>query len=214
MSVISRGQQPFNDKAHGHGLMLKICEGLRPGFSNNTPKFYIELAYKCMDADPDNRPTAEEILKTIAFWKDIEDVEDILESNKPNYSKEQLDELRMMREIFDKMDHIEYDLSTISVTIHPDAVYTNRILKSTNPPQPINSRKVTIISNNNGNYLIYLIQTSSSSLLYFFTIISSSSLAKVTSITNITIFFTLNLNFFLYLNINININYIYINIFF
>ena len=72
MTVISTGQQPFNDKAHGHGLMLKICEGLRPAFSNNTPKIYIELAYKCMDADPDNRPTAEEILKVIAFWKDIE----------------------------------------------------------------------------------------------------------------------------------------------
>src|SRR6185369_2133112 len=60
MTVISTGKQPFNDKAHGHGLMLKICEGLRPAFSNNTPKFYIELAYKCMDSDPDNRPTADE----------------------------------------------------------------------------------------------------------------------------------------------------------
>ena len=158
MSVISTGQQPFNDKAHGHGLMLKICEGLRPAFSNNTPKIYIELAYKCMDADPDNRPTAEEILKIIDFWKDIENTEEILESNKPNYSKEQLDELRMMEEIFDKMDHIEYDPSTIPVTKHPDAVYTSRILKSTNLPQPRNSNKVTIISNNYGNYLTYLIQ--------------------------------------------------------
>src|SRR5947208_8751732 len=158
MSVISTGQQPFNDKAHGHGLMLKICEGLRPAFSNNTPKFYIELAYKCMYADPDNRPTAEEILKIMDFWKDIEDVEDILESNKHNYSKEQLDELIIMEEIFDKMDHIEYDPSTISVTMHPNAVYTSRILKSTNLPQARNSNKVTIISNNYGNYLIYLIQ--------------------------------------------------------
>src|SRR5437868_9116090 len=107
MSVISTGQQPFNDNAHGHGLMLKICEGLRPSFSNNTPKIYIELAYKCMDADPDNRPTAEEILKTIAFWKDIFDIEGILESNEPSYSKEQLDELRMIRKFFDKMDDIE-----------------------------------------------------------------------------------------------------------
>ena len=74
MSVISTGQQPFNDKVHGHGLMLKICEGLRPGFSNNTPKIYIELAYKCMDADPDNHPTAKEILKTITFWKDIQNI--------------------------------------------------------------------------------------------------------------------------------------------
>ena len=161
MSVISTGQQPFNDKAHGHGLMLKICEGLRPGFSNNTPKIYIELAYKCMDADPDNRPTAEEILKTIAFWKDIQNIKYILESNEPNYSKEQLDELRMMEEIFDKMDHIEYDPSTIPVTMHSNAVYTSRILKlkSTNLPQPRNSNKVTIISSNHGNYLIYFITT-------------------------------------------------------
>src|SRR5437588_9348056 len=102
MSVISIGQQPFNDKAHGYDLMLKICEGIRPAFSNNTPKIYIELAYKCMDADPDNRPTAEEILKIIDFWKDAEDIEKILESNKPNYSKEQLDELRMMEGIFNQ----------------------------------------------------------------------------------------------------------------
>src|SRR5207247_6228703 len=135
MSEISTGQQPFNDKAHGHGLMLKICEGLRPAFSNNTPKFYIELAYKCMDADPDNRPTAEEVLKTIAFWKDIKDIEEILKSNKPNYSKEQLDELEKIRENFDKMDDIEYDPSTIPGTVHPNAVYTSRILKFTNLPQ-------------------------------------------------------------------------------
>ena len=110
MSEISTGQQPFRNLPHDLNLASKICEGLRPAFSNNTPKFYIELAYKCMDADPDNRPTAEEILKTIAFWKDAENIENILKSNKPNYSKEQLDELRMIREIFDKMDNIEYDL--------------------------------------------------------------------------------------------------------
>ena len=159
MSVISTGQQPFNDKAHGHGLMLKICEGLRPAFSNNTPKFYIELAYKCMDADPDNRPTADEILKTIAFWNDIGNIEDIKEGDiEHDYSKEQLDELIMMEKIFDRMDYIRYDPSTILVTKHPDAVYTSRILKSTNLPQSRNSNKVTIIGSTHGNYLIYLIQ--------------------------------------------------------
>src|SRR6185369_6352092 len=152
----STGQQPFNDKAHDHGLMLKICEGLRPAFSNNTPRFYIELAYKCMDADPDNRPTADEILETVTFWKDTYVIEDIEGGHiEHDYSKEQLDELRMMEEIFVQMDDIEYDPSTSPVTIHPGAIYTSRILKSTNFPQPINSNKVTIISNNNGNYLIY-----------------------------------------------------------
>ena len=57
MSVISTGQQPFYNIAHDRDLAFKICEGVRPGFSINTPKFYIELAYKCMDANPDNRPS-------------------------------------------------------------------------------------------------------------------------------------------------------------
>src|SRR6185369_15326602 len=88
MSVISTGQQPFNDKAHDRDLMLEVCKGLRPAFSNNTPKIYIELAYKCMDADPDNRPTANEILKTIAFWNDIGDIEDIKKGHiKRDYSE-------------------------------------------------------------------------------------------------------------------------------
>src|SRR5205823_7438303 len=156
--VISTGQQPFRNLPHDLNLAFKICEGLRPAFSINTPDFYIKLAYKCMDADPDNRPTAEEVLKTIDFWKDIENIEEILKSNEPKYSKEQLDELRKLRENFVKMDDIEYDPSTIPGTIHPNAVYTSRILKFTNLPQSRNSNKVTIISNNNGNYLIYLIQ--------------------------------------------------------
>src|SRR5437764_1448467 len=158
MSVISTGQQPFNDIAHDTGLALKIYGGERPAFSINTPDFYIKLAYKCMDADPDKRPTAEEILKTIAFWKDIEDIEDILKLNKPNYSKKRLNELKMLRETFNKMDDIEYDPSTFPVTMHPNAVYTSRILKFTNLSQPINSDKVTIINNNHGNHLVYLIQ--------------------------------------------------------
>ena len=41
----------------------------------------------------------------------------------------------MMREIFDKMDHIEYDPSKIPGTVHPSAFYTSRILKSTNLSQ-------------------------------------------------------------------------------
>ena len=68
MSVVSTGQQPFNNLAHDEYLAMNICKGVRPGFSNNTPKFYIELAFKCMDANPDKRPTAKEIHKIIKIW--------------------------------------------------------------------------------------------------------------------------------------------------
>src|SRR5688572_18868552 len=137
MTVVSTGQQPFNNLAHDEYLAMKICEGVRPGFSNNTPKFYIELAYRCMDANPDKCPTAKEIYKIIDFWYDI------LGGDLGDES---------IKKEFDKMDEIKFDPSTITAKIHPNAVYTSRLLKFTSLPQPVNSNKVTIIGNKNGNY--------------------------------------------------------------
>ena len=152
MSETSTHQQPFKDQPHDLDLAFKICGGLRPSFSDNTPECYIKLAYKCTDADPEKRPTADEILKIIAFWKDAIDKG---QSNWPNYSEEQLDELEKMKKIFEEANKKPFNPSTITATVHPNAVYTSRLLNFTNLPQPVNSNKVTIISNNNGNYLIY-----------------------------------------------------------
>jgi serine/threonine protein kinase len=152
MSETSTHQQPFKDQPHDIDLAFKICGGLRPSFSDNTPECYIKLAYKCTDADPEKRPTADEILKIIAFWKDAIEED---QSNWPNYSEEQLDELEEIRKIFEEANKKPFNPSTIMATIHPNAIYTSRLLNFTNLPQPVNSNKVTIISNNNGNYLIY-----------------------------------------------------------
>ncbi|CAJ0838831.1 14152_t:CDS:2, partial [Entrophospora sp. SA101] len=81
---------PFGDQPHDIDLAFKICGGLRPSFSDNTPKCYIELAYKCTDADPEKRPTANEILEAIAFWKDAISMES-LKLSKYSYSEEQID---------------------------------------------------------------------------------------------------------------------------
>jgi serine/threonine protein kinase len=151
MSETSTCQQPFKDQPHDLDLAFKICGGLRPSFSDNTPECYIKLAYRCMDADPEKRPTADEILKILAFWKDAIDK---YQSNWPNYSEEQLYELKEMRKIFDEADKKPFNPSTITATVHPNAVYTSRLLNFTNLPQPVNSNTVTIISNNDGNYLI------------------------------------------------------------
>src|SRR5207247_7115913 len=96
MSVVSTGQQPFYNIAHDTNLAFKICEGVRPAFSINTPKFYIELAYKCMDANPDKRPTAEELGEIIEFWRNSFD-----------------NESKLIKEEFEEMDEIKFDPSTI-----------------------------------------------------------------------------------------------------
>ena len=62
-----------------------------------------------------------------------------------------------MGNFFDEMDDIKYHSSTITPTIHPGAVYTSRLLRFTDLPQPLNSNKVTIINNNHGNYLIFIV---------------------------------------------------------
>ena len=76
-------------------------------------------------------------IKIIDIWYDI--LKDKLEDES-------------IRKEFDEMDEIEFDPSTIAAAIHPNAVYTSRLLEFPNLPQPVNSNKVTIIGNNYGNY--------------------------------------------------------------
>ncbi|GBC21815.2 kinase-like domain-containing protein [Rhizophagus irregularis DAOM 181602=DAOM 197198] len=47
---------------------LDICNGLRPEFGKGTPEVYKTLAYKCMNANPDQRPTASELYNILHFW--------------------------------------------------------------------------------------------------------------------------------------------------
>jgi len=64
---IFAGRPPFDDIAHGPGLILKICEGLRPPLLSKMPADYIQMMQKCWDVDPSKRPTIGELRK---FAKD------------------------------------------------------------------------------------------------------------------------------------------------
>ena len=94
MSLVSTGKQPFYNIAHDANLAFKICEGVRPAFSINTPKFYIKLAYECMDANLDKHPTAEGIEKVIRIWWHalFSTMDDL--KNFYKYSYEEIDELK------------------------------------------------------------------------------------------------------------------------
>ena len=102
-----------------------------------------------MDADPYKRPTAEEVYETIKYWHLS------LNDYYLNKSQEQINEMKSTKKIFLEMDEIKFDPSTITATLHPEAVYTSRLLKFTDLPQPVNSNNVIIISNYNGNYQKY-----------------------------------------------------------
>src|SRR6266487_4709736 len=61
MAELSSGKPPFYKRKHDASLALKICNGLRPEFGKGTPEIYKKLAYRCMDANPNQRPTANEL---------------------------------------------------------------------------------------------------------------------------------------------------------
>jgi len=68
MAELSSGKPPFYDKKHDWSLSLAICNGLRPEFGKGTPEFYKKLACRCTNANPDQRPTIEELKEILEFW--------------------------------------------------------------------------------------------------------------------------------------------------
>src|ERR1043165_1377216 len=59
---------PFHNQPHHDYLLAEdICRGLRPAIRTETPDSLKELIEKCWDANPENRPTAEEIFSTLLY---------------------------------------------------------------------------------------------------------------------------------------------------
>src|SRR5438132_7052930 len=62
MWEFTTGRKPFHDRSHNHILISDILKGERPQITDDTPEFYAELMKRCWDHNPENRPTAKEIL--------------------------------------------------------------------------------------------------------------------------------------------------------
>jgi serine/threonine protein kinase len=114
---------PFNNLPHDYYLALDICRGLRPDIKVETPDSLKELIKKCWDANPENRPTSREILYTLSDnlgeYKNIPLIRLSYNFNEPT-------------NITDLLLKIQLD------EIHPQAIYTSRLLNLQNLPEPIN----------------------------------------------------------------------------
>ena len=71
MWEMTSGVLAFNDTAHDHHLILKICQGLRPEIIEGTEPEYSELMKKCWSLNPDERPTAEELVERFKDMRSI-----------------------------------------------------------------------------------------------------------------------------------------------
>jgi serine/threonine protein kinase len=154
MTELSSGKPPFYNKKHDLSLALAICNGLRPEFGKGTPEFYKKLAYKCMNANSNERPTAEELYDIFYFWRSY-----IMgynsEKEKFGYKGKEI------KVIFEEADKEIPNIST-SYKKNPDAIYTSRLLTFNNLTKPVNSPLITSYLNNekNNEGIIFLIKYS------------------------------------------------------
>ncbi|POG61261.1 kinase-like domain-containing protein [Rhizophagus irregularis DAOM 181602=DAOM 197198] len=141
MAELSSGRPPFHNNKHDFNLSLAICNGLRPEFGKGTPEFYKKLAYKCMNANPNERPTAEELKYIFDFWiVSIEDRNNGIE--KFGYKGKEI------KAAFEEADKEIPNISP-SYEKNSDAVYTSRAFTFSNLlPKPVNSSIITSYVNN------------------------------------------------------------------
>jgi serine/threonine protein kinase len=107
MWELASGEPPFNDRNHNASLMLNICDGKRPPIFEEMPEFWVHLMKQCWDGNPAKRPTAQEVMSTVAgseFYK---------ESMRGAFVKYTGEEAQPMESVS-----------------HPGSVYTSRFIPS------------------------------------------------------------------------------------
>jgi serine/threonine protein kinase len=135
MTELSSGKPPFYKKKHDISLVLEICNGIRPEFGKGTPEIYKKLAYRCMNANPDQRPTTSELYGIVSFWYDS--------YNKSYFQEEKFGyKGKEIRAMFEEADKEIPNIST-SYEKNPDAIYTSRVFTFSNLPKSVNSSIIT-----------------------------------------------------------------------
>ncbi|KAG9300670.1 hypothetical protein G9A89_023468 [Geosiphon pyriformis] len=112
---LSIGKSPFHDCPHDEILIMAILNGQRPNITSPLiPPSIGKLIKKCWDANPKNRPTARELTGKFMELLDL-------------YNN------HIFRLIYFGKSNIltkiaKNDSTTTKIAIHPEAVYTSRLL--------------------------------------------------------------------------------------
>src|SRR2546423_144848 len=129
-------ETPYNNIPHDHILAVKICEGLRPKISEDTPKLFADLIMKCWDAKSDNRPTAKELHQILYKWW-------YYKNDRDSEIYFQIKECEKIRE--NKLKNNPSENKSKNVQTHPQAIYTSRLFNFKNLPEPVNSSDLSCL---------------------------------------------------------------------
>ena len=109
---------------------MKICLGFRPRFNIKVPQLFVHLIKRCLDANPLNRPTAEEIFGILLPWGF--DFDNQIELKKQIKEAEEINNLSTS-------NTTHSNSLALSYKTHSEAIYISRLLNFNNLPEPKNS---------------------------------------------------------------------------
>ncbi|RIB15644.1 kinase-like domain-containing protein, partial [Gigaspora rosea] len=120
MTEVFTGYPPYHDIPHDFSLATQICLGHRPEIRCKVPQSLLDLMNKCLDAEPQSRPTAKTLFDMIKqFDRDLND-------NKTELYK-QLEEIKNSDKNFSIHDQANQTKST------------RRFLNFQKLPKPVNA---------------------------------------------------------------------------
>jgi serine/threonine protein kinase len=138
MAEVTTGKPPYSNIPHDVSLALAICNGLRPRVARGTPQCYIDLANQCLDANPEKRPSAKAILRTIRNWRHYKESSCLKE-----LISGKLAPIDMFKDFVEADKVISQELSS-KKTLHPEAIYTSRLMSFPKLPKSKNSNGVQV----------------------------------------------------------------------
>ncbi|POG63030.1 kinase-like domain-containing protein, partial [Rhizophagus irregularis DAOM 181602=DAOM 197198] len=132
MYEVISGLPPYHDMRHDECLAIKICNGIRPRFNIKVPQLIVHLIKRCLDANPSNRPKAEEIRDILYIWQ-------YKSTNKQTIELQaQIKEADVVNN--NSSNNIKLaTCSGLSYKTHSEDTYTSRLLNFNNLPEPKNS---------------------------------------------------------------------------
>ncbi|RIB27520.1 kinase-like domain-containing protein [Gigaspora rosea] len=131
MSEVCTGYPPYYDISHDEDLASKICLGYRPEIKCEVPRLLLDLMNKCLDAEPQNRPAAKELVNILGIFNSSLD-------------NEQTELYKQVEEIEGSSKNSNQVISTqlLNYQTHKQAIYTSRFLKYRNLPKPTNAKPI------------------------------------------------------------------------
>ncbi|CAI2163576.1 8938_t:CDS:2 [Funneliformis geosporum] len=130
MWEFSSNRPPFYDQPHDAKLISSICNGFRPNLRHDTPECYGELMEKCWSSYPQDRPTISEVVKKLSEWH-------VYGNDKDHFVN--AESKRIKRVLAKGLNPNPAGRMVAPPKIHPQAIYTSRLLKFPALPVPRNS---------------------------------------------------------------------------